>query len=344
MDLFRTCAATLSLLALSACSTSEIVNQDSGDIQPDLASLDKPASIQLQTFVMRGEVVIGHEVRSITPCSSQKQFWLDLPEERFQQAVKLARTPYAPLYGEVVGHLETKATDGFVSDYTARFVVDHINLLSAENIDRCNQAPQPTKAFGTEPFWALHFANNGLIFHPMGGEKRTLSIRASKIEPNRRRYQFTGGSLELNQRSCVDGMSDSLYGWSSTLILDEKRYTGCATLSNQDATISWEGSYQAQSTESNGFSITLKLNADHSATTTYSYGDGESDSVERGFWQQLSDKQILATMTHHQQQSLLSERLFTRDGNQIKAENERVGNILYPIANGGLMLFKGNSF
>lgn len=340
MNLFRYSTIALSLLTLQACSTLEINSSQTESDQSALASLDKPASIQPQTFVMRGEVVLGHEVRSITPCDSSQQFWLELPEERFQQAMKLVRAPYAPLYGEVIGHLETTAADGFVSDYTARFVVEHINLLSAENPNRCSQAFKPTHAFGNEPFWSVHFTHQGLTFHPMGGEKRNLTIASKKIDTQRRRYQFEAGTLELNQRSCVDGMSDSLYGWSSSLVLDEKRYQGCATLSNQDVTANWVGVYQAQSTETSGFSVSLQLNPDHSATTTYSYGAGESDSVERGYWQQLSSQQIQVVMTHHQQQPLLSERLFTLEGNRLIAEKEKVGNVLYPIANGGLVLFK----
>jgi len=338
MKALRNPAVAITLLALQACSTSTTIDDNAP--QAVKARLDKPDTIKPQTFVMRGEVVVGHEVRSITPCGSNQQYWLDISDDRFHQALKLVRSPYAPLYGEVIGHLETGQTDGFVADYNARFVVDSINILSAENPNRCDQPLKPTRAFGNEPFWSVSFDHNALTMHKMGEKKRQLALTTSRIESDRRRYQFDGGSLELNQRSCVDGMSDSLYGWSATLQLDNNRYQGCATLSNQDATQDWIGVYQAASTKSSHFSVALKVLPDHSATTTYSYTTGEADSVETGYWQQLNQDQIQVVMTRHQQQPLLSERIFTRNGYQISTSQEKVGNLIYPIADGGLTLFK----
>lgn len=339
MKALRNPAAILALLALQACSTST-TSTPSSTSEAAQARLDKPDSIQPQTFVIRGEVVLGHEVRSITPCGSHQQYWLDMPDDRFRQALNLVHSPYAPLYGEVIGHLKTGQNDGFVADYSARFVVDSINILSAENPNRCDQPLDATRAFGNEPFWSLSFDSNALTFAKMGDEPRQLALNSSRIESDRRRYQFDGGTLELNQRSCSDGMSDSIYGWSATLQLDDVSYTGCATLSNQDATQNWTGTYQAQSTKSSNFNVTLKLLPDHSATTTYSYTSGESDSVESGYWQQLNSDQVQVVMTRHQQQSLISERIFTRDGYQLSTEQEKVGGVIYPIADGGLTLFK----
>ncbi|TMX37508.1 hypothetical protein [Vibrio sp. Hep-1b-8] len=339
MKALRNPAAVMTLLTLSACSTFDSQQVTSTPTTPK-ASLDNPASIQAQTFVMRGEVILGHEVRSITPCGSQQQYWLDLPNDRFQQALKLVPSPYSPLYAEVVGHLATGQADGFVADYTARFIVDSINILSAENPKRCDQPVKPTSAFGNEPYWSVAFSDKFLTFQKLGEEKQQLALKSSRIETDRRRYQFDAGSLELNKRSCVDGMSDSLYGWSATLQLGDSTYNGCAMLSNKDATHNWTGVYQATSTQASNFSVSLNIASDHTATTTYSYNDGESDSVERGYWQQLNPNQVQVVMTHHQQQPLLSERIFSREGNQITADKEKVGNMVYPIADGGLTLFK----
>ncbi len=339
MKALRNLAAILLLITIQACSMSAPSSSGQAN-QTAQARLDKPDSIQPQTFVMRGEVVLGHEVRSITPCGSHQQYWLDMSEDRFRQALNLVRTPYAPLYGEVIGHLRTGQNDGFVADYSARFVVDSINILSAENPNRCDQPLKATRAFGTEPFWSLNFKNDALTFEKMGEQPRQLALNSSRIESDRRRYQFDGGSLELNQRSCSDGMSDSIYGWSTALQLDDVSYTGCATLSNQDATQNWTGTYHAQSTKTSSFSVTLKLLPDHSATTTYSYTSGESDSVESGYWQQLNSDQVQVVMTRHQQQSLISERIFTRDRYQLSTDQEKVGGVIYPIADGGLTLFK----
>lgn len=343
MKALRNPVAIASLLALQACSIFDASPAlESTQTTPAKASLDQPNSIKPQTFIMRGEVILGHEVSSIQPCGSEQQYWLSLDNDKFQQGIKLINMPYQPMYGEMIGHLETSGTDGFDADYSARFVVDKVNMLTAENPQRCERKTQNTRAFGTEPFWSLEFTPTHLSFQPMGGAKLDLPITTSRIEPNRRRYDFPQGQLELNLRSCSDGMSDSLYGWSSSLTIDDKRYHGCATLSNADATQSWVGSYQAASTQNSTFSIKLDVKADHTATTTYQYNDGSNDSVERGYWQQLNANQVQVVMTHHQQQPLLSERLFTRDGDMLNASKEKVGDIIYPIADGGLVLFKAN--
>lgn len=330
--------ALATLLALQACSSST-TNVETPPAEPQ-ATLDQPKSVVAQTFVMRGQVVLGNEVRSITPCGSQNQYWLDLPQDRFQQGLTLVRGPYEPLYGEVIGHLEAPSKDGFSSDYKARFVVDHINVLSAENPNRCDQAEKPTHAFGVEPSWSVKFAKNQLVFEQFGAEKQPLTIESSRIESDRRRYQFAGGSLDMKQQSCVDGMSDSLYGWSATFKLNDKTYHGCATLSNRDATQNWAATYQAQSTQNTPFSVTMTLNPDHSANTTYSYQNGEADTVERGYWQQLNPNQVQVANTQLQNQPLNSERIYTRDGYQLTAKKEKVGDVIYEIADGGITLFK----
>lgn len=341
MKALRNPATLVSLFALQACSMFDFGSQQQST-QPTepLANLEQPSSVTPQTFILRGEVILGHEAQSIQPCGSDKQYWLSIDNDKFKQAMRLVNTPYQPLYGEMIGHLETSSQDGFDGDYNARFVVDKINVLSAENPNRCEQPVQPTRALGNEPFWSLSFTPSALIFQPMDGEKHQLTITSSRIEPNRRRYDFEQGQLELNLRSCSDSMSDTLYGWSSTLNLDGKKYQGCATLSNIDATQDWAGIYQAASTQSSGFSVILEMKNDHSATTTYRYQDGSGDLVERGYWQQLSPSQVQVVMTHHQQQPLLSERLFVRDGYQLTADKEKVGDVIYPIADGGLVLFK----
>jgi len=332
--------ALVTLLALQACSTAQVEQSSTTQVQ---ASLDKPASVKPQTFVMRGQIVLGHEVSSITPCGSQQQYWLDLPQDRFQQGLTLVRAPYEPLYGEVIGHLATTEGDGFASDYSARFVVDKINLLTAENPNRCDMPVKSTQAFGVEPSWSVRFADNQLILSTIGAEPQTFTINSSRIENDKRRYQFDGGQLELEQKSCVDGMSDSLYGWNSTFILNDKTYKGCATLANQDATQNWAQTYQAQATKGTPFSVTLRLNPDHTASTTYQYPSGDADTVERGFWQQLSPEQVQVIGTQLQGQPLISERLYSRQGTQLSTSQEKVGDVVYDIANGGLTLFQTKS-
>ena len=336
MKALRNPVALSIILLLQACSSQP----SPSSVQPAHVTLDSETPTPTQTFMLRGEVVLGHEVRSLTPCGSNQQYWLDLSNDRFAQGMKLVRSPYSPLYGEIVGHLEPTGQQGFAANYAAKFVVESINLLSAENPKRCQQALKPTRAFGNEPSWSAHFESDQLVFQRMGFEAQSFTVERKRLEQTRRRYSWQDGSLELNQRSCVDGMSDSLYGWASTLTIGDKQYQGCATLANQDNTQHWVDDYHAASTKAQHFTVTMALNPDHTAMTTYAYNNGDGDSVEHGFWQQINPDQVQVVMTHLQQQPLLSERIFTRDGHQLNAKKERVGDVIYAINDGGLTLYK----
>jgi len=338
MKALKNPATWLAILALQGCSTATTTPENVA-LDP-IASLDVPQSIQPQTFIIRGQAVVGHETRTFTPCGSQQQFWLDMSPEQTQQALQLARQPYQPMYGEFIGYLAAPSQTGYNADYAARFIVKQVNILTAENPNRCDQDVRSTRAFGTEPAWSINFKKDQLEFSRMGQDKQQLNIESSRVTNTRRHYQFNDGELTLEQGACSDNMSDSIYGWTSTLDLGDTHYSGCATLSNQDSTTEWSGLYFASSTKNVGFSVELQLNPDHSATTTYRYTGEDLPTVEQGFWQQLNNNQIQVVMTRHQQQYLVSERIFKRDGYQLVAEKEKVGNVVYPIANGGLTLFK----
>lgn len=337
MKALRNPAAILIAALLQACAGTPAESPDSPP-RPQ-ASLTRPDSIHPQRFVLRGQVVLGHQVRSFTPCGSQEQMWIDLPDDLAHQAMALNQSPYQIMYGEMIGYLAPPSESGHHGDYSARFVVQHINRLSAENPDRCDLAPSPTRAFGTEPFWSMNVGADDLTFQPIGGEKQTFAIERRDLDDQRRYYRFDQGELTLKQGQCSDQMSDTLYGWHAEMSLKGGEYHGCATLGNQDATLGWAGTYFASASRNNGFGVTLNLNGDHSATTRYHYSDGSADIIERGYWQQLNHQQVQVVMTRHQQQYLLSQRIFTRSNHTLTATHEQVGNMVYPISDGGLMLY-----
>ncbi len=339
MKRYQSTAILSTLIALTACGSSpQKAPEKSAEVAPELI---KPSVAP--TFVLRGEIVVGHEVRSFKPCGSNHQLWLDMPPELQKETMRLTRTPYQPLYGEVIGHLEVPSRGGFDADFAARFVVDSVNQVSAENPNRCDQDYRSTRAFGNEPFWSMSFDKGGLSYQRMGEEAKRFEIQKNSITPNQRTYTFDEGTLLLTKGQCNDTMSDSIYGWQSTLTIDEKELKGCATLSNFDATSNWSGTYQASSTQSSGFSITLTLDADHTAITRYDYPNNEPSIIEKGYWQQLTPDEVSVVMTRHQSQYLVSERRFTRQGYQLSATEEIVSGKRYPIANGGLTLFKSQS-
>jgi len=342
MKVLKNPAVWLTAIALTGCSqTQQSISEPE---KSPAANLDAPSTIQPQTFIMRGQVVVGHESRTFTPCGSQEQYWLDLSPELALEAQGLSNTPYQPMYGELIGHLTVPSQTGYNADFTARFVVDQVNILTAENPNRCSQPLKSTRAFGNEPFWSAQFDKSQVTYSKIGETPQAFEIQSSRMSNEQRHYQLTssqgGGELHLTNSRCNDTMSDSLYGWNAKLTINDDSYKGCATLSNQDTTLQWADRYFASSTQNTGFSVTLELNSDHSAVTTYSYSNGDAPIIEQGFWQQLNADQVQVVMTRHQQQYLISERIFTRESGKLTATKERVGNVVYPIADGGLTLFK----
>lgn len=332
------CAISLAML-LQACSNSSPVSLASSTSTIIPATLDKPETIQPQSFLLRGEIVVGPQVQRFTPCGSTQQYWLNLSPQQLEDTLALSRSPYQPLYAEVVGTLLPPSQTGFNGDYVARIAVDSLNQLSGESRG-CELPISSTRAFGQEPSWSMRVLEGGVQFQPLGGEKQQFPLTRSQLSPTQHHYQFKDGELVLKQQPCRDAMSNSRYQWTSKLSLQGGQYQGCASLANSDPTLEWSGVYFASSTQQTGFSVNLTLEQDHTAQTRYEYANGEPAVVEQGYWQQLNPNQIQVVMTRHQQQYLVSERIFTRDGYQLTTTQEKVGQSVYPIADGGLVLFR----
>ncbi|SDH88471.1 Uncharacterized membrane protein [Vibrio xiamenensis] len=335
MKALRNPATLLVSFLLVACSTTPT----NPPANQSLVSLDDSA-VQAPTFVMRGQVVLGRESQSFMPCDSQHQYWLDVSDDKLRQLKPLITAPYEPLYTELVGHLATPSHTGLDADFTARFVVDHFNFVSADNPELCSQPAKSTRVVGQEPFWSLKFAKQRVTLTQANQKPQLITRESTRISQDQRFYKLDDGFLQLDKQSCSDGMSDNLYGWSAEFKHNGKTLHGCAATSNFDATRAWSSTYQAQATDSTHFTVTLTLNSDHSATTTYGYQNGDADTVEKGYWQQLNDRQVQVVMTHHQRQYLLSERIFTLDADKLIADKEKVGTVVYEITDGGLTLFK----
>ncbi|WP_375751887.1 hypothetical protein [Vibrio sp. HN007] len=127
--------------------------------------------------------------------------------------------------------------------------------------------------------------------------------------------------------------------YASTKSLEKK----CINRSDVDTSLDWVGTYSATSTKSGGFSVSMALTQDHSASITYQSGTGGAETKEKGFWQQINSQQVQVIMTRHQGQRLLSNRLFTVVDEKLIAVEEIINGTTYPIADGGLVLYPEKS-
>ncbi|MDD9195335.1 lipoprotein [Aliivibrio sp. S3MY1] len=327
----RSLLALGALLFVAGCSQQSSI-QTSGDPSEvnQLSDIKTP-----HTFMLRGTVIIGHESQSIQPCHSDLQYWINLSPAQWQAGTDIQSSPYQPMYGELIGHFEAPPKGGFANDYPARFVVSQINTLVAGEGASCQRNVQPTKAFGTEPFWSVQVVNGELVFSEMGKPKQQQIITEQILEINKRVYQSRDFSLTMSKGICKDSMVESIYGWHSEVAINGKKYQGCATLAAKDTTLNWVEAYQGTSTiGGSGLTIGLTLNPDHSAVTTYDYNTDEPQLVETGIWQATKDNKLHVLMSRHQRQYMISERIFTKNGTQISTDKERVNGVIFPIQSG----------
>ncbi len=303
-----------------------------------LVTIEQP-NIVPQTFMLHGEIVLGQESRTFSPCGSKEQYWLDLSSSSFERVQGLVNRPYQPLYAELIGHLAPSPKDSLAADFSGRFVVSEVNHVSTQLTERCAAPLHSTYALGDQPEWTASFEQDQIKLAILGRESRLYALTDTEISPLKREYRFNDGQLTLAKSHCIHPRSGDVFSWSATLDTQRNQYQGCAALSNGDSSHDWLGSYYATSTQNQSFSVQLTLEPDHSAFTYYHYSNGAPSTQEKGFWQQLNPNQIKVTMTHYQRQPLLSERIFTRSEQRLKAVKEKVNGVIYPIQGDGLELF-----
>ncbi|MGF1713582.1 hypothetical protein L4D08_01570 [Photobacterium chitinilyticum] len=343
-QLRRALPAAVLLTLLAGCSTSS-TSPASTPIEPthdDGASAVSTEHGKVQAFMLRGNVILGHESNSIQPCGSTQQYWLNTPIADRKALAQITRPGYEPLYGEFIGFLEPAPEEGFAAAYDGRFNVKQINLISAEMLGGCQQLPHSTRAFGHEPGWVIELDGDKASLLRPGLQSQQQAITSKSIITGKQHYQGQDFSLHLTKGQCNDTMSDSLFGWQAKLNWQGSSYQGCATLGATDITLSWSGRYQGISYINNNpvLTTTVILNPDHSATTRYDYPSGEPSLNETGFWQQGSDNTVQVVMTKHQGRRLISERVFTLEDNQITVKEETVNGQTFNLGGDGLSLKK----
>lgn len=104
--------------------------------QDDVTSTYKKES---KSIVLEGAFIYGHEVRSFTPCGSDKQFWvLDKTEQLKNRYEELTanQDAYTPIFVEIEVVDQGKAEDGFAADYDGVYeVIKVLKIKESENND-----------------------------------------------------------------------------------------------------------------------------------------------------------------------------------------------------------------
>ncbi len=86
------------------------------------------------TFTVRGELVMGHEVRSFTPECGTTQYWVEDSTGQLAGAYgKYADTlPYSPVFAVLKVRDMGRADDGFAAEYAGVYQV--VEIVSVDSL------------------------------------------------------------------------------------------------------------------------------------------------------------------------------------------------------------------
>jgi uncharacterized membrane protein/heat shock protein HslJ len=186
----------------------------------------------------RGHLVLGHEVRSFTPCERNVEYWvLDQTGGDLWKVYKeLTHQPYQPIYVEVLGHLGSPPVDGFGADYDRQVTVRELRRAGIETPGCAEDLKNILfRASGNEPFWNAQISENSIIFSEMG--KPQLSFPSPHPEVSDNRWAFVSKTqapdqhdirISITAKKCSDTMSGELFSFSAQVGLDGNKYVGCA--------------------------------------------------------------------------------------------------------------------
>ncbi len=335
-------SVTLATIALlTACSSQpDPLPEPQSEIEP--LALDVSQTIDVQDYMLAGQIQVHPNGYSFTPCNSDNAFWLEFNAEQLQRLQQLQANNQSNYYAELIGQLNPTPNEGPSAAYLARFVVSDLNQVAPEIGNKCQQNPAQLRAFGTEPNWQVKMEKGVVSYRQWDNTQTQIAINHSQINNNRRIYRFDKGQLTLEKHDCQDQMSGALYQWQASFQLNGETLIGCATLAEQDLSASLVGTYQSEgrSASSPGLTTKLVIHADHSAHTEYNYQNGEDSIIETGFWQQANDKQLHVVMTQHQDKAVVAQRLFTIDGLSLTTHQEQINSQIYSLGSEGLTLHK----
>ena len=187
---------------------------------------------------LRGHLVLGHEVRSFTPCEKEIEHWvLDKTNgELWKVYQKLAHQPYQAIYVEVRGRLGPAPIDGFGADYDGQVTIRELRRAGLETAGCAEDLSNILfRASGNEPFWNVQVTENNIVLSELGKPQLNFPfpppelsdgtwLFLSKVEtPTQHNIR-----VSINEKRCIDTMSGEHFSFTAKVSLDDKQFMGCA--------------------------------------------------------------------------------------------------------------------
>lgn len=88
-------------------------------------------------FVVKGNVIMGHEVRSFTAEGDTLDYWIydgsGKLDSLYKEATKESVSPYTPVYAELKVYDKGKSTEGFAAEYAGTYEV--VEVIEVKLLD-----------------------------------------------------------------------------------------------------------------------------------------------------------------------------------------------------------------
>lgn len=223
----RLVTALLTLVLSAFCSQQADKETPSEESQPE------PAGTR-----MRGEVILGHEVREFKPCGEDVALWVIPSPELVDAYEALSYEAYAPVYVELRGEFGPPPETGFGADYDGQLTV--LSLMRAAPAAESRGCAEELngiafRASGNEPFWNARVSREEIVFSALGAADLIFPSVAPRPEQGGWIYQTETDSnfivLTVEEGSCSDTMVGARYSWRARVTVNSDTYEGCA----------WEG-------------------------------------------------------------------------------------------------------
>jgi uncharacterized membrane protein/heat shock protein HslJ len=191
-----------------------------------------------ENSVFRGQLVLGHEVRSFTPCGKKVDYWVvdRTGGELWRIYQRLTHKPYQPIYVEVRGHLGPPPSEGFGADFVRQLSVFELRRAGIETRGCAEDLGGIAfRASGNEPFWNVNISENGIVFSQLGQPKIAFPYAPPDISDTKRVYRSSTKEgpphrikIALHEKRCIDSMSGEHFSFAAQASLDGRKYAGCA--------------------------------------------------------------------------------------------------------------------
>ena len=191
--------------------------------------------------VVRGFLVLGHEVRSIKPCDEDRELWVIPIAEVTIAYEALSREPYAPVFVEVEGVLGEAPDVGFGADFVGQLTVsDFRRAAPAEEGFGCREDLSEISfgASGVEPFWGLQVQSGSIVYTTPEIPRTVFAATEPAVLAGGWIYESVSSgpeslslTLRLTPERCSDSMVGAIYSWSAEVEIGGEVRRGCA----------WEG-------------------------------------------------------------------------------------------------------